>query len=120
MTQPTLFDVVPSSRPRSADAEVVTATERCPRFDGETFDRERDGERLATLLGRVKAEMGDGQWKTLRHLAVKCKGSEASVSARIRDLRKPKFGGFNIEHRCVGSGVWEYRMSLIWTGVPKP
>lgn len=36
----------------------------------------------------------------------------ASISARLRDLRKPKFGGYVVERRRRTVGTWEYRVSL--------
>lgn len=60
-------------------------------FDGETCVQALDGERLSSLMGRVYALMGDGKPRTLREIADACAGSEASVSARIRDLRKERF-----------------------------
>ena len=79
-----------------------------PTPDGDTYDHERDGQRLATLQARVTAAMSDGQWWTLRGLAAYTRGSEASVSARLRDLRKR---GHVIEKRYVHRGLWLYRMT---------
>lgn len=79
-------------------------------FDGATFDKDRDGVRLTGQLARVRYAMGDGRWHTLAQLARDTGGSEASVSARLRDLRKPRFGAFDIERRHVEGGLWEYRM----------
>jgi hypothetical protein len=53
--------------------------------------------------------MLDHQWHTLADLAT-TGDPEASVSARLRDLRKPKFGGFHIERRYVSAGLWAYRL----------
>jgi hypothetical protein len=37
--------------------------------------------------------------------------SESAVSARIRDLRKPQFGGYNvISHPRPGCSAWEYQI----------
>jgi len=79
-------------------------------FDGKTYDAGHDRERLRTLLGRVTVKMSSGHWWTITQLARICGGSEAGVSARIRDLRKPKFGGYQIERRRVAGGLWQYRM----------
>jgi hypothetical protein len=81
-------------------------------FSGDTFDEDRDGERLRRLFFRVQLYMDDGQWHTLRELAVATGGSEASVSARLRDLRKPKFGSQTVERRYIAHGLWEYRLVL--------
>lgn len=82
-------------------------------FDGETYEPEHDGARLSRLLERVRAVMLDGQWRTLAELVVSCGGTEASVSARLRDLRKDRFGGWCVERRRRGAekrGLFEYRV----------
>lgn len=90
-------------------------------FDGITFDKDLDGERLSGQLLRVFNQMRDGRWYTLSYLATLCGGSEAGVSARIRDLRKARFGGHLIERRRRGDqkgGLWEYRLRSF--GVESP
>jgi len=62
------------------------------RFDGKTFDQVKDGKRLTSQLERVKKLMKDHQWRTLSHIHNVVGGSEAGISARLRDLRKLKFG----------------------------
>ena len=79
-------------------------------FDGETFDLDRDGERLTGQLDRVRALMRDGRWRTLSEIAARVEGSEAGVSARLRDLRKPRFGSLTVEREYVSDGVWRYRV----------
>ena len=79
-------------------------------FDGKTYNRRLDHTRLSTLLERVHAVMSDGKWHRLSELTGRCGGSEASVSARIRDLRKEKFGGFEVERKCLDGGLWLYRL----------
>ena len=87
-------------------------------FDGKTYDPALDKDRLKKQLGRVYDVMNDGWWMTLleiqdwsrtRHNTF---DPEASISARLRDLRKPKFGGYNIERRRRTNGTWEYRLTL--------
>lgn len=57
-----------------------------------------------------------GLWLTLRQLARLTGYGEASISAQLRHLRKPQYGGFVVEKRCccdglVGRGAtWEYRL----------
>jgi hypothetical protein len=81
-------------------------------FDGGTFDEFEDGDRLRKQLGRVRTVMFDKRWRTLSQLSVEAGAPEASVSARLRDLRKPKFGGYMVERRRVpfGNGLHEYRV----------
>jgi len=81
-----------------------------PLFDGETYLKERDGERMASQLERVRALMSDGHWRDLETIRIRCGGTTASVSARIRDLRKTRFGACNVERRHVAEGWWEYRL----------
>ena len=78
--------------------------------DGQTYDAKRDRVRLNAQAQRVYNAMSDGEWKTLRGIAAVTGDPEASISARIRDLRKPKFGGYDIPRRCQMRGLWEYRM----------
>ena len=79
-------------------------------FDGRTYDAERDGERLKMQLARVWKLMFDQKWRTLEEISARTYGSEASVSARLRDFRKARFGGHVVDRRYVGNGVWEYRL----------
>ena len=59
-------------------------------------------------------------WLTLDELAKLTHYPQASISAQLRHLRKPRFGGFELEKRPRASGrllrgedygtVWEYRL----------
>jgi hypothetical protein len=83
-------------------------------FDGITFSPIHDAARLTTLLEAVKALMSDGQWRTLAGIKEAIgRGSEASISARLRDFRKSAHGGLTVERRRVGDpahGLFEYRV----------
>lgn len=81
-------------------------------FDGATYDASLDRNRLEHQLGRVLEALAGGLWMTLGELAAAAHAPEASVSARIRDLRKPKFGGYRIERRRVPgeNGLFQYRL----------
>lgn len=83
-----------------------------PLFDGPTIDHARDTGRLKRQLSAVLSLMLDHRWRTLNAVAVRTGHPESSVSARLRDLRKPKFGAYKVERRLVypGSGLWEYRL----------
>lgn len=83
-----------------------------PRFDGATYQHARDHGRLASQLGEVLATVRNGAWWTLAALAFATGYPEASVSARLRDLRKAKFGGHIVERRYVSNGQFEYRLDL--------
>lgn len=79
-------------------------------FDGDTYERAQDLKRLSSQLDRAREVMRSGRWYTLAHLAGLTGGSEASVSARLRDLRKAKFGAWTVERRRVEGGLYEYRL----------
>jgi hypothetical protein len=83
-------------------------------FDGDTYDRRQDQGRLLSQLARVRRALlsNRGFWFTLADLSKIAEASEASVSARMRDLRKRKFNSYTIERRRVpgGNGLHEYRM----------
>ncbi len=81
-------------------------------IDGSTYDAAKDGPRLRTQLERVKNVLVTTRlWFTLSELTSHCGGSEAGVSARIRDLRKSKHGAHTVERRRrKGLGTWEYRV----------
>lgn len=86
------------------------ALEKTREFDGETFDIKRDGNRLRRQLDAVRNLMADGLWRTLRQISHNTGYPEASVSARLRDLRKSKFGSYVVERRYVERGLFEYRV----------
>jgi hypothetical protein len=91
---------------------MTTAPPDGPR-GGQTYDDTRDRDRLNRQARLVWRVMSDGAWHTLGELSAATGGEpEASVSARLRDLRKPRFGSHIIRRRYVGGGLWEYR----WEG----
>lgn len=64
--------------------------------------------RIARLLDRVRTLMSDGAWRSLRQIADAAGGSETSVSARLRDLRRPEHGGYAVLRQRRPSGLWLY------------
>lgn len=94
-------------------AEVTTQPQglvEIPSRDGQTYDHDRDGARLHKQHNRVFACMRDGAWRTLRQIAEATRDPEASISARLRDLRKERFGAHGVERRHVRDGLFEYRL----------
>jgi hypothetical protein len=79
-------------------------------IDGGTFNPERDGDRLRRQLVRVRSLMLDGRWRTLAEISLVTGYPEASVSARLRDLRKARFGSHLVEREYVSKGLWKYRV----------
>jgi hypothetical protein len=73
--------------------------------------------RKATVLSKVHQIMLGGSWTTPLQLqqVLKFNGmyaSDSAVTARIRDLRKKKYGSHEIEKRPLASdsSQWEYRV----------
>lgn len=85
MTQPSLFD------------QATLA--RCAEFDGATYDGKRDHSRLAGQILAVYELMRDGEWRTVQEIADAIDAPGTSVSAQLRNLRKPKLGGHKVERR---------------------
>lgn len=81
-------------------------------FDGATYDHERDNERLFPQLEAVFNLMKDGQPRYLEQIGALVGAPAASVSARLRDLRKAKFGGHKVARQYVSRGLWLYRVVL--------
>lgn len=80
--------------------------------DGSTYVHQRDGQRLAAQHNRVLAFLRDGKDHTLAEISAYARCPEASASARIRDLRKPRFGSYRIERAYVERGLFTYRLVL--------
>lgn len=79
-------------------------------FDGATYVPTRDGTRLNRQLDIVRKAMLDMREHTLSELSMLTRGTTASISARLRDLRKPKYGGYTIIRSSLGGGIHSYRM----------
>jgi hypothetical protein len=89
---------------------------------GRTYDPSMDGVRLRDQALRVFELLRGAppdHWLSLREIAGITGDPEASISARLRDLRKKEFGGYNVERRrrAGATGTWEYRLG---EGDPEP
>lgn len=82
------------------------------RFNGADYKPERDNQRLGKQLDRVVWAMKDEHWHTLAAVARMTGDPEASVSAQLRHLRKPRFGGHTVERRYMSNGLYEYKLIL--------
>lgn len=80
------------------------------RFDGADLDHERDNARLTGQLLRIWNVVKDEAWHTLPELSRRTGDPEASISAQLRHLRKPRFGSHIVERRHVENGLYEYRV----------
>jgi hypothetical protein len=87
---------------------IVPTTE--PVFGGPTYEPEFDAERLGKQARSVFKLMSDERWRSLADIARDTGYPEASVSARLRDFRKRRFGGFIVERQRVAGGLYHYRL----------
>lgn len=96
---------------------------RPPReFHGVTYVASRDRQRLVGLMDRVHTALKEGRKWSLSELKQTCGGGEASISARLRNLKDVRWGGnyegkvrvretgHDIEKEYVGNGLWLYWM----------
>lgn len=84
-------------------------------FGGDTPHEPAD---LRRQYNAVFSIMRRGEWYTiprLCHLVELESGirmMETSASARLRDMRKARFGGHAVEREYVKKGLWKYRLVL--------
>ena len=84
-----------------------------PRFDGPCYDPAFDQGPLPKQLGRIFTLMRDGGRRTLDEIATSTGDPAARISAQLRHLRKPRFGGYTVQKRRRGlpdHGPYEYRL----------
>ncbi len=77
-------------------------------FGGETVTA-ADVPRLRRQLDDVRRAMADGRWHTPEELEAATGHRWASISARIRDLRKVIHGGHTVLRESRGNGLFVYR-----------
>lgn len=85
------------------------------KFDGSDIDSEKDNLRLAGQLKVIYDLVKDGKYRTLREIEDQTNYPQSSISAQLRNLRKERYGSFNIEKRSRGdreNGLFEYRIVI--------
>ena len=81
------------------------------RFNGPTYDSGLDQARLTGQILRIYDLMRDGCWRSLPEIHEATGDPEASISAQLRHLRKPRFGQHDVQKQRRGvGGLWEYRV----------
>ena len=90
------------------DAPAIRSTEA--RFAGVDYQPVRDDVRLTGQLMRIWRVVKDGGWRSLSDIAAATGDPQASVSAQLRHLRKPRFGGHTVERKYLGGGLYLYRV----------
>ena len=87
-----------------------------PNIGGVTYVPSLDRERLGEQFLRVWDCMSDGLWRSLREISSITGDPEASVSARLRDVRK-SYGEDAMQSRRVPGidgrrGHWQYKIDI--------
>jgi len=98
-------------------SEVQTGLfdQRHPTF-GPAYDPKHDHPRVVRQHERIRDFMlwrfrcHYECWLTLVEIESALGYPQASISAQLRHLRKPKFGGYKVEKRRRAGGLWEYRV----------
>ena len=80
-------------------------------FDGADYVPKRDDVRLTGQLLRVWNVVCDEQWYSLKEIAERTGDPEASISAQLRHLRKPRFGAHLVERLHITRGFYKYRLT---------
>lgn len=83
-----------------------------PSFNGADYNRLEDRERLTGQILRIYNLMKDGQFRTLGQIEEVTGDPQASISAQLRNLRKPRFGGHTVERMNCGGGLFSYRLMI--------
>ena len=90
---------------------IVPGAKAPVKFDGKTYNATLDKVRLSGALEKVYRAAKDGTWHTLEHLSWVAGCTESSASARLRDLRKPRFGSHTVNRRRTAKpGIYEYQL----------
>jgi len=80
------------------------------RFNGADYNPERDDVRLTGQILRIWDVVHNGTWYTLKEIHSQTGDPEASISAQLRHLRKPRFGGHIVEREYINNGLYKYRV----------
>jgi hypothetical protein len=93
-----------------------------PTFRGAAYVPSLDRARLALQVERVRVFMLRGEWRTLREIKTALEDlhapavfPESSISAQLRNLKKPGYSYRLLKRRRAGvhgpgAGIWEYRL----------
>ena len=81
-------------------------------FDGVDYQPELDFVRLTGQMEKIFNLMKDGNWRTLKQIATLTYAPEASVSAQLRNFRKPRFGAHKVNRKRVSKGTYAYQLEV--------
>ena len=82
-------------------------------FSGSNYNPALDKARLTGQIRRIFNAMEDTRWRTLSEIEAITNDGQSSISAQLRNLRKPEFGMHTINKRRRGNrkqGLFEYQL----------
>lgn len=82
-------------------------------FQGSTYEPVHDEERLSKQWHRVFLLMRDGRARSLREIAQETGDPEASISARLRDLRRMGYTVNRKRREPKSAGIFEYQVLVV-------
>jgi hypothetical protein len=80
------------------------------RFSGADYVPRRDDARLLRQVDHIREIVLSAGWYSVPDIARLTGYSENSVSAQLRNLRKPSHGSYRVEGARFPDGVWRYRV----------
>jgi hypothetical protein len=86
-----------------------------PRRDGASYDHDQDASRLQQQQLDVWNVMRTGKWYSLYTLSAMTGHPPQSISARLRDFRKERFGSHTVDRKRYGL----YRGTFVYRLVPR-
>ena len=82
------------------------------KFNGPDYVPARDDKRLTRQQELIWEVMKTGREYTLWQISEITNQPEASISAQLRHLRKPRFGSHEVTKKYVSSGLYTYKLIL--------
>jgi|TARA_B110000483_G_scaffold194793_1_gene232222 hypothetical protein len=79
-------------------------------FNGDDYVPERDDKRLTGQIMRVFNCMKDESWRSLKEIEDITGDPQASISAQLRHLRKPRFGMHTVNKVYIDNGLYHYQL----------
>lgn len=92
------------------DTDAYREMRGSPEFKGDDYVPSRDEPRLLKQFDRVWNVMRDGTWHTIAAVSQVTGDPPQSVARQIRYIRSPKRGGYSVERRHDGGGLYSFRV----------
>lgn len=77
------------------------------------MDPATNPDRNDTIIGRTFEVMKDGQWHTLADISAITGDASDKIASRIRELRMPNYGNYNVDTQQVGAYTWQYKITNV-------